>query len=158
MLGTFILMNSFAIFIDLAVSGLLTLSEWPHIIQSLLNSIKSFRKPAPDSLYEILYWVFGGGTLILLIMITLTPVWDYDALMYHLEIPRQYLQHGRIYLDANVYRSFYPLLTEMLFILGIAFHLDALAKMISLTYVIIFLWSTYTVGLRLFTREIALLA
>jgi hypothetical protein len=157
-LGMFSLMNSFAIFIYLVVSGLLTLSEWPYILQALLNSIKSFRKPIPDSLYEILYWVFGGGTLILLIMITLTPVWDYDALMYHLEIPRQYLQHGRIYLDANIYRSFYPLLTEMLFIPGIAFHLDALAKMISLTYGIIFLWSTYALGLRLFNREIALLS
>src|SRR5690242_12254707 len=31
-LGMFGLMNSLAIFIYLAVSGLLTLSEWPHII------------------------------------------------------------------------------------------------------------------------------
>ena len=158
LLGMFSLMNSFAIFIYLGFSGLLTLSEWPHIIQSLINSIKFFRKPIPNSLYEILYWVFGGCTLILLIIITLTPVWDYDALMYHLEIPRQYLQHGRIYLDANTYRSFYPMITEMLFIPGIAFHLDSLAKMISLTYAVIFLWSTYALGCRLFTREIALLA
>jgi hypothetical protein len=42
----------------------------------------------------------------------------YDVLEYHLQVPREFYNHGRVHaLEHNVY-SFYPLGVEMLFLLG----------------------------------------
>jgi hypothetical protein len=42
----------------------------------------------------------------------------YDVTLYHLQVPREYLQAGRIHaLEHNVY-SFYPMHVEMLYLLG----------------------------------------
>jgi len=76
---------------------------------------------------------FDGRTLIWVLVAVAVGLWlagatrppgqmrtadKYDVLEYHLQLPREYYLDGRIAtLDHNVY-SFYPLGTEMLFLLG----------------------------------------
>lgn len=83
---------------------------------------------------------------------------DYDALMYHLQVPRLFLEHGSYFFDPELYRLSYPSLTEMLFLVGIAFDVDIFSQWISLTYAIIFFLSVYAYGKRFFTPEVGLLA
>jgi 4-amino-4-deoxy-L-arabinose transferase-like glycosyltransferase len=92
----------------------------------------------------------------ILLVNAVLPVWDYDALLYHLEIPRQYLAAGRIFFDPEIWRSAYPFLGEMPFLLGMVFGVDSLAKFIHLTYAVLLISSVYVFSLRFWGREVAL--
>jgi len=86
----------------------------------------------------------AGVILGMVFLQALTPVWDYDGLMYHLQAPRLFLEAGRIYLLPEIWQANGPLTTEMLFTLGLAFGSDTFAKLIHLTYFGIMLLGTYS--------------
>ncbi len=146
------------IFACLTVIGFLASSEWMVIAQNAAVGIRMIRLPHANSVYEKLLFILGIGLFPILIANSLTPVWDYDALLYHMEIPRQFLSQGRIFFNPEVMRSAYPFLGEMLFLVGMIFRLDPLAKLISLAYAILFIFSTYSFACRFFHREVALVA
>ncbi|MFC1922393.1 ArnT family glycosyltransferase, partial [Chloroflexota bacterium] len=79
--------------------------------------------------------------------------WDYDGLMYHLEGPRQFLNAGRILPLSFISQANGPMLIEMLFTLGIAFGIDQLSKLIHLTYGILLILATYSLGERYLGRN-----
>ena len=54
---------------------------------------------------------------------------DYDSLMYHLAAPAQYLRHGKIVALPYDHHTFFPLATEMLFLLGLKLSGPVLAKL-----------------------------
>jgi 4-amino-4-deoxy-L-arabinose transferase-like glycosyltransferase len=150
----------FAIFIWLALSGLVASFQYKEIhseIREKFSSLKRIRLK-DFSAFEYLLFAVIGFFIILLPVVAISPVRDYDALMYHLEIPRQYLEHGGIYFNPAAWRSAYPMLTEMLFTIGIIFHLEPFSQLISLTFAIIFILSIYAFGRRFFSSKIALLA
>jgi 4-amino-4-deoxy-L-arabinose transferase-like glycosyltransferase len=48
-----------------------------------------------------------AGVAVILVVLSLGPAADYDSLMYHLEIPSQFLDRGRIFVpDGNLHVSF----------------------------------------------------
>lgn len=114
-----------------------------------------FRLPR-GSIYEILLVILVLALFPLLLINALTPIWDYDALVYHMELPRQFLAQERIYFDPDIMRSAHPFLGEMLFIVGIVFQVESLARLINLTFAVLFILSTYAFAARFFSREIAL--
>jgi 4-amino-4-deoxy-L-arabinose transferase-like glycosyltransferase len=151
-------LNKTGIFIFLAASGLLGSTEWNDIFRSVMSALRSIRPPRNRSLFEILFVILIAGLFPLLLVNVLTPVWDYDALVYHMEIPRQFLSEGRIYFDPEVMRSAHPFLGEMLFLVGMVFHVESLAKFVNLLYAMLFVTSTYAFALRFFNRDVALVA
>ncbi|MEJ2596696.1 MAG: glycosyltransferase family 39 protein [Anaerolineales bacterium] len=78
----------------------------------------------------------------------LTPVWDYDGLMYHLEGPRLFLDAGRIYPLKVIYQADGPLLIEMLFALGIGLGVDIFSKLLHLFFATLLILGTFTFGRR----------
>jgi hypothetical protein len=112
--------------------------------------------PGAKNRYLMMLQVIMAAGIPLLVLECLSPVWDYDALLYHLEVPRQFLAQGNLYFDPEVLRSAYPNLGEMLFLIGIAFDLDSLAKLINFTYAILFVLSGYVFTQRFFGKESAL--
>ncbi|HSB90944.1 MAG TPA: glycosyltransferase family 39 protein [Anaerolineales bacterium] len=62
----------------------------------------------------------------------LTPPWDYDGLMYHLQAPRLYLDAGRVFLTPDLWQANGPMLGEMLYGLGLAFGSDVFARLLHL--------------------------
>ena len=84
--------------------------------------------PGAKSRYLMMLQVIMAAGIPLLVLECLSPVWDYDALLYHLEVPRQFLAQGNLYFDPEVLRSAYPNLGEMLFLIGIAFDRDSTGK------------------------------
>ncbi len=58
------------------------------------------------------------GTL----LTSLAPVTDGDALCYHLQVPKRFLQHGATFFDPDLHETVYPLLTEMLYAVALAFR------------------------------------
>lgn len=79
----------------------------------------------------------------------MTPVWDYDGLMYHLEGPRQFLEASRILILQYPYQANGPMLIEMLYAIPVAFGMEPLAKLIHMTFGILLILATYSLGERL---------
>ena len=157
-IGLFGWLNLLGIFICLAISGFVASFEYDKIAQDAWSVIRAWHLSPNNSIYEILLKIFIIAMIPILLVHVFTPVWDYDALLYHLEIPRQFLAHGRIYFDPEIMRSAYPLLGEMLFLVGMAFQLDSLSKLINLTYAFLFVLSTFAFAKRFFNREVGLVA
>ena len=58
------------------------------------------------------------GTL----LTALAPVTDGDALCYHLQVPKLFLWRGAAVFDPDLHETVYPLLTEMLYAVALAFR------------------------------------
>ncbi len=92
--------------------------------------------------------VFGATTVIfgLSALQALTPPWNYDGLMYHLQAPRLFLQAGRIAFQPENWPANYPLTTEMLYTLGMAFGSDTFARLMHLTLAAWLVLATFVTG------------
>lgn len=60
----------------------------------------------------------------------LTPAWSFDALMYHLEAPRRYLQAGRLLLLPDIWQANGPMAVELLYAAGLAFGSSSVARLL----------------------------
>jgi 4-amino-4-deoxy-L-arabinose transferase-like glycosyltransferase len=78
----------------------------------------------------------------------LVPVWDYDGLMYHLQAPDLFLRSGKLMLLPDLWQANGPLLTEMLYLVGLAAESSVFSKVIHLSLAIILLLSTFAVARR----------
>ncbi len=157
-LGLAGLLTKTGIFACLMLGGFISSYEWHELFRNAVWAARSRRWLKTHSVYETLLLIFVIGMFPLLILNALTPVWDYDALLYHLEVPRQFLAEGRISFNPDIFESAYPFLGEMLFMVGIVARVEPLAKFINLTYAILFILSTYSFAVRFFNREVALTA
>lgn len=149
-----------SIYIWLAMCGFAASFQWKDIFATLAKEGRSHlwnfyvTRTGLERIFTLLLCV----SVFALIPMVLTPVRDYDALMYHLQIPRLILEHGGYYFDPEFYRLSYPALTEMLFLVGIAFQVDIFSQWIGLTYTILFFLSVYAYGRRFFNPSIGILA
>ncbi|GMR10985.1 MAG: hypothetical protein BMS9Abin28_1809 [Anaerolineae bacterium] len=78
----------------------------------------------------------------------LVPVWDYDGLMYHLQAPALFLRSGKLMLLPDLWQANGPLLTEMLYLVGLAAESAVFSKVIHLSLAAILLLSTFAVARR----------
>jgi hypothetical protein len=82
------------------------------------------------------------------LMQALSPVWDYDGLMYHLQGPALFLQAGRLILLPDLWQANGPLLTEMLYLIGLAAGSEVFSKVLHLAMAAMLVLSTFAVGRR----------
>lgn len=61
-------------------------------------------------------------TLLGTLLTSLAPVTDGDALCYHLQVPKVFLWQGSPSFDPDLHETVYPLLTEMLYAVALAFR------------------------------------
>jgi hypothetical protein len=78
----------------------------------------------------------------------LTPPYDYDGLMYHLQGPRLFLQASRITVLPDNWQANGPATLDTLFILGLAFGSDTFAKLMHLTCGILLVLGVFGFGQR----------
>lgn len=102
--------------------------------------------------------LIAGITLILTIAHALTPPWDYDSLMYHLEGPRRFLESGRIIFIPDIWQANGPFLIEMLFGIGLAFQNDTFPKLVHLAFGILLGLSTFSFAHRYLSQKHAWIA
>jgi hypothetical protein len=70
----------------------------------------------PDRLLAAAVAAALVGTL----LTALAPVTDGDALCYHLQVPKRFLERGSAFFDPDLHETVYPLLTEMLYAVALA--------------------------------------
>ncbi|MDH3943500.1 MAG: glycosyltransferase family 39 protein [Anaerolineae bacterium] len=90
-----------------------------------------------------------AGILGLNMLQALTPPWGYDALMYHLQAPRLFLEGGRIYLLPDVWQANGPLTIEMIYTIGLATGSDVFARLVHLSFLGLMFAGTFSLGRRL---------
>lgn len=90
----------------------------------------------------------------------LGPELAFDALWYHLTLPKLYLLKGYFYFvpGGTLYYSTMPQLTEMLYLAGIALHSEILAKLIHFLFGLGICWSIYKIARHYVSSEFSLLA
>ena len=80
-----------------------------------------------------------GALVLLSLSLALAPAFATDALVYHLAVPKAYLEAGGIINLPNNVFSFYPQHTEMLYLLALALGTDHLAQLTGLGIVFLLL-------------------
>ncbi len=106
-----------------------------------------------ESLLVVLIALFGIFALIG----ASAPPTDWDSLMYHLEVPKRYIQaHGYVYLP-NGYANF-PQFIESLYALAMLLQDDILARQLNLSLGILATLAVYALARRFVDRSLAMLA
>ncbi|HQK84118.1 MAG TPA: hypothetical protein PLK24_09290 [Atribacter sp.] len=116
--------------VEVLTEGLSHIKRFPEIWRGF-SFIKKF------------FFTAGALALMLAFLQTLTPPWDYDGLMYHLQGPRLFLDAGKIIPIPENWLTYYPFIWQMLNMLGMGLGSDIVAKVINFSFLIILLLSTY---------------
>lgn len=152
-LGLLGILSSWSILLWLILAAFWSWREWSQLQINLKEKLT--RLCATWNLLEFgpkALVLIGLGILILSILQALTPPWDYDGLMYHLQAPKLFLNAGKLLLLPDIWQANGPLTTEMLYMLGLAFGSTTFAKLLHLTYAVMLVISTYSLTSRLINR------
>jgi len=157
-LGITIGLNNW-VFIGMAmVFGIITWNEAKNFISRCFRTRErhhlSFYLLAEEKIVLVLASILIG----MIVIQALTPPWDYDGLMYHLQGPHLFLLAGRVAPLPENWLTFYPFLVEMLFSIGLSFGSDTFAKLINVVFTVQLVIATYWAAARFIGRKYAWLA
>jgi Dolichyl-phosphate-mannose-protein mannosyltransferase len=148
-LGLLGLLRPGVILLWLVTAGVWAWREWSDIVGRLLLGLWQCPQAwGKLGLARRLFLLAGVLMLALVLLQALTPPWDYDGLMYHLQGPRLFLQAGRVLLLPDIWQANFPFTIEMLFTVGLAFGSDTFAKLMHLTYAILLVLGAFAFGQR----------
>ena len=115
LLGLVGLFRPAAFLVLLIVATIASGRAWTPVIRALgrlpLRALRSAREAGPLGIVTL---AAGGAIAILAMVQALTPPWDYDGLMYHLQAPKLWLQSGRILLLPDLWQANGANLPDML--------------------------------------------
>jgi len=148
-LGLTGLLYPWAILIWLIVAAAWAWPEWSDIIQGFPRRLAQTHQTLTKlRLGAKALLIVGALLLALATLQALTPPFDYDSLMYHLQGPRLFLEAGRILLLPDIWQANGPFTVEMLFTMGLALGSDTFAKLIHLSYAVFLVLATFGLGRR----------
>lgn len=115
-----------------AVPGVVCLGhikKIPQLFNLLYYRIKTASRAVSMGWFDLFNLIVLGILFFCALTLTQTPPTRTDTLVYHLAIPKAYLEHhGIVNLPNNLY-SFFPLQIEMLFLFCLALGGETLAKL-----------------------------
>lgn len=81
--------------------GLLAHREWRDLPRLSVQAVGYMQRRSGDRLLWILGIAVFAAVVVFMLLYALAPPVDFDALMYHLRVPQQFLDHRRIYLPSD---------------------------------------------------------
>jgi len=100
--------------------------------------IRQIRRPGAVRLPSQAWSLYLGATAVLTLLVALTPPTDFDGLLYHLTLPRLFIEQGRIVPIVNAVPQFlYPSLVEMLYTAAMLLKGDVAAKLLHFGYALL---------------------
>lgn len=105
-----------------------------------------------------LYAAVAVGIIVTAFVFALTPPWSPDALSYHLEGPKLFLENRGVYLLPNVWGANSPFTIEMLYLVGLALQTEVTSKLIHLSYTVLLVMAVIIFSRRYLTSEIGLVS
>jgi len=143
-----------AITVGIGVFLVWRISLWPTILNDVVGGLRSaIRRYKLLSKGWKIAWSVGIAIGVLSLINTLVPPWAYDTLMYHLQAPRVFLQAKRIAVMPEFFETAFPLTTEMLFTVGLAYQSDIFAGLVNFVFAVLLLLGTLCLGKRILQRN-----
>lgn len=96
--------------------------------------------------------------LLLTLLQALAPPTGYDALLYHLAAPREFLRLGQVVPLPDLQQANMPFTVEMLYLYGLAFGSDSLPSLLHLAFAVLLALATFAFGRRLLGPRVGWLA
>lgn len=123
------------------------LREVPPLVRKSMSFLAGQVHPAAGAIFFIMVMVLLAQALL--------PVTDWDSLMYHVRVPAQFLQQGRIYIPEDNQHSVLVQLVHMLYLLPLALKSAAGPALLSVTYAVGLGLAIYSCALRFFNPSVA---
>ena len=121
LLGEFHALNAPALALMLAVVAEVGLLTGIRLTRALA-AVPFAQVDGPPSAFDRLMRVFLLATVAATAVSSLAPVMDGDALCYHLQVPKVFLMEGATVYEPDLHETVYPLATEMLYLIALAFR------------------------------------
>lgn len=113
----------------LIVGGLFGAAPFLRWLTWSVSKAREGREPT-DQL-DRAFGVALAVTIVGALLTALAPVTDGDALCYHLQVPKRFLEQGAVFFDPDLHETIYPLLTEMLYASALAIRGPAACRLVS---------------------------
>jgi len=124
--------------------------RWPSYWQEKRVHLSQRRLfTAVPGFFERLGATLVVAMLVIVLVRGLAPVTDYDGLTYHLVVPRDYLQAGRVFPRPGESHANFPLTVDMLYIPAILLGLESAARLIHLGFGVLLGLGVYTLARRI---------
>ena len=140
-----------------AICAVLSLAGWLAAKKArteflLLSRTESYETRTPDGQMAVVInrccFVILAISQLACMMLVLTPEIGKDALIYHIGVPKMFLEHHGIYfIPGNIFAS-YPFFSEMLYIWGLSLWGEILPKGTHFAIAIFILFSMWKFGRR----------
>jgi 4-amino-4-deoxy-L-arabinose transferase-like glycosyltransferase len=138
------MMGWLAPWIAVAFLGGLGLLLLPDLLATV-QAIREIRISWPPS------WgmrAYLAGTLLLTALVALTPPLDWDGLLYHLTMPKLYMEQGYIAPVTDMSPQYHPCLMEMLYLLAMLLKGDVAAKLLHCGFMLLLAGLVYLLAER----------
>lgn len=157
LLGLIGFLSKSAIFITTLIFSAIAIFSFKDNLKEWKKYFGSFTKKG-IKFYALLI-LFLGLVSVNLIG-ALGPELAFDALWYHLTLPKLYFLKGYFYFvpGGTLYYSTMPQLTEMLYLAGMALHSEILAKLMHFSFGLLICWSIFRIARNYLSLEFSLLA
>ncbi|HEX8965453.1 MAG TPA: glycosyltransferase family 39 protein [Patescibacteria group bacterium] len=141
------------------VLAVITIAFFGAVLTSFASNILKLRFSLPKTRLNVLLIALISIQALINYVGVLGPELGFDALWYHLTIPKLFLQNHSIYhIGGILYYSDMPKLVEMLYIPALAFGNEILAKNIHFFFGILCVIAIYLLGKRVVGEKAAILA
>jgi len=127
-LGEVALLNATAMTVVFGVGGLLGGRRFLRFLRSAADRFRFGRQ------FDRFDGAFLGLLLLTLLgtlLTALVPVTDGDALCYHLQVPKVFLWQGQVFFDPDLHETVYPLVTELLYAVGLMYRGPVACRLIA---------------------------
>ncbi len=121
-LGQYGGLNLVGLSVLLAVATELGLLAGFRLLRNLARHVPPGSVKGSTSFVDRLMLVFLVLTLGATALAAMAPVTDGDALCYHLQVPKVFLVRQAVYFDPDLHETVYPLVTELLYAIGLEFR------------------------------------
>ncbi len=123
LLGELGLLNARAIAVTTALLGLIAAPGLNFLVR---RHAPNLRVRPQITVFDVFLAIVVASTF----FTSLTPVTDGDALCYHLQVPKVFLNWGSVGFDPNLHETIYPLLTELLYADALALRSPVACRLI----------------------------
>lgn len=140
----------------LILSVIIFIQPFSKLLKMLFSEIKSLKK----ELSPVSYFFIIGIILLLIIpfILALMPQTSWDAMVYHLQTPKVYLQnHGFVSMQYDLYANM-PMNVQMIYMLGMSLGDDRLPALIHFTMAILLLLAIFGFAKRMYSTKSAILS
>lgn len=153
-LGLVGLLRPWAILLWLVLIGLWSWQEWIGILKGLQGCLtRQLQVLRGLRIIKRILWICAGLIIPMTLLQALTPPWDYDGLMYHLQGPKLFLEARRLVLLPDIWQANGPFATEMLLTSGLTLGSDTFSKLVHLAYAVLLVVGTFAFGRRTLKLE-----